>query len=341
MGGKFKKGILSRIDIRMIKVVNQGLGHIGRETAKLILNDSNFKIVGAIDPKYNEINLGDLLETSLDVKITDDAEYIFKKTKPDVLVLATCSNFREIIPSLETAIKHKINIVSPAEELFYPEFKYIEEVEYINEFAKKNNVKILGTGVNPGCLMDVFPLHIIKNSDFDDLISINIYRWDDTSERRDSLKIKTGVGLNEEEFYKCSKEKKIGHVGLEISVAYLADKLGFKNYEIGFSREPVTDAESGMVIGLHEFCLVVSEEKQKINLDLKMHLNVKNKNLIEVIGIKNQKQCKEMLEYNNIVNGDIATSRILKDSIIKIIDGYSAGLNKISYIPDPRTLLKK
>ena len=325
----------------MIKVVHQGLGPIGRETAKLILKDSNFKIVGAIDPKYNKMNLGDLLETNLDVKITDDAEYIFKKTKPDVLVLATCSNFKEIIPSLETAIKHKINIVSPAEELFYPEFKYIEEAKYIDELAKKNNVKILGRGVNPGCLMDAFPLHIIKTGDFDDLISINIYRWDNTSERRDSLKRKTGVGLNKEEFYKFSEEKKIGHVGLEISAAYLADNLGFKNYEIEFSREPVTNAESGKVLGLHEFCLVISERKQKINLDLKMHLNVKNKNLIEIIGIRNQKKYNEIFEYNNIVNGDISTSRILKNAITKIVKGHSAGLNKINYVPDPRIILKR
>jgi len=45
----------------MIKDVHQGLGPIGRETAKLILNDSNFKIVGAIDPKYNALVLKGLI----------------------------------------------------------------------------------------------------------------------------------------------------------------------------------------------------------------------------------------------------------------------------------------
>ena len=334
----------------MIKIIHQGLGPIGRETAKLILKDKNLKIIGAIDPRYAGKDLGEVLGiNNLGIKIADNAEKLFME-KPDAVVLATSSTLKEIMPSLETAIKHGINVVSPAEELFYPEFVDEEKAYYIDKLAKQNNARIIGKGVNPGCLMDSFPLKIFKEN-FDELISMKVYRWDNTIERRKPLLEKTGAGLSKEEFFELDKKGKIGHIGLRMSASFLADKIGLKNYKIEFSREPIIakkrikpkngeEIKAGEVSGLHESCFIIINKNKKISLDLRMFVGAENKNSVEIVGIKNNKKHIKKVDYSNIVNGDIATIRILKEAIKYVVDG-PAGLNKVDFVPDPNKLLKK
>jgi len=325
----------------MIKIVAQGLGPIGKETAKLISKNKDFEIVGAVDPKYRNVNLGDLLENNLDIQIAENAEDAFKETKPDVVVLATCSRLDEIIPSLETAVKYGVNVVSPSEELFYPQSISPEKAKYIDELAEKSKVRILGGGVNPGCLMDTFPLYIFRKNNFVALSKMSVFRCENISERRDSLKKKLGVGLDEEKFYALNRKNKIGHVGLVISASYLADNLGLKNYRINFLRKPIINDSSGEVTGLHEICSVFDRGENKINLYLKMSLHSENRNStnIKYVG-KGFSTTTLSFDYSDIVNGDISTSRILEDAVRNVIKG-PYGLNRINYVPDPYTLLKK
>ncbi len=339
--------------IEMIRIVHQGLGPIGQGTARLVLGDSKLKIVGVLDinPEYIGKDLGDLLGIShLGIKVLDNAEILFSKTQPDVVVLATCSNLKKLMPSLKIAIINRVNIVSPAEELFYPEFEHKEEATYIDKLAKRYNVRVIGGAVNPGCLMDAFPLQVFRKN-FDDLISMNIYRWDDTTERRATLLAKTGAGLSKEEFYALNKQGKLGHVGLRMSAAYLADKIGLKNYKIIFKREPIISEQTikpkygktiqpKQVAGLHETCSIIIDGQQKISLDLRMYVGAKNKNSVDIVGIKNQNKYSKSIDYSNIVNGDISTTLILKDAISHVIKG-PPGLNKINYVANPLTLLRK
>ncbi|MEA2036409.1 MAG: dihydrodipicolinate reductase, partial [Nanoarchaeota archaeon] len=210
----------------MIRVVHQGLGPIGREIAKLVLRDEKLEIVGAVDinPEFVGKDLGDLLGIGkLDIEVVDNAEELFKRTKPDVVVLATSSELSSIMPSLEIAIKSGVNVISPAEELFYPEFIDKEKAEYIDNLAKEYKVRVVGRGINPGCLMDSYPLSVFKRSGFVEIDSMKVCRWDDTSQRRRPLLEKTGAGLSKEEFYRLDKDGKLGHVGLRMSAKYLAD----------------------------------------------------------------------------------------------------------------------
>ena len=61
---------------------------------------------------------------------------------------------------------------------------------------------------------------------------------------------------------------------------------------------------------------------------------------MDITGTKNQKEYSKSTDYSNIVNGDIATVRILKDEINHVVKGIP-GLNKVDYVPDPNVLLKK
>ena len=52
------------------------------------------------------------------------------------------------------------NIISICEELSYPYGKHPELATKIDKLAKDYKVTVLGTGVNPGFLMDALPLFI-------------------------------------------------------------------------------------------------------------------------------------------------------------------------------------
>ena len=137
-----------------MKVIIQGLGPIGKGCAKLILENPNLELVGAVD-----INPDLIGKDFFGIKITKEPDF----SEADVLLLTTSSKLNVVLNSIKNAAEHNVNIVSPAEELFYPEYIDKKLTNEINDIAVKNNVRILGLGVNPGCLMDAYPLHVLKN----------------------------------------------------------------------------------------------------------------------------------------------------------------------------------
>ena len=300
------------------------------------------EVVAATDPRYQGQDLGELIGRKIGIKVA--AEPLLKESKPDVLVLATSSLLKDMKPMLETAIASSVNVVSPGEELFYPQFVNKQLAEHIDQLAKRYGVRVLGRGVNPGCLMDSYPVQVFNQCktarNFGDFEYIKIFRWDDTLERRSPLLIKTGAGLTEEDFYKGIGEGRIGHVGLRMSAAYLADHLGLVGYHIKFERKPIIAKErlkplhgaeisAGDVAGLHEVCSVSLDGKTKIYLDLRMYVGATKNNSIIIGPIKDGKRTLDIsFDYSNIVNGDIATHRILHQAIQHLVTGPS-GLNSI------------
>lgn len=335
-----------------IKIIHQGLGPIGRETARLVLNDPELEIVGAVDtnPRYKGKDLGELLEMEkIGIEVTDDIESTLKRAeKPKVLLLATGSALGSIESSVSFAVWNGAEVVSSCEQLFYPESIDRKAAERIDGHAKNLGVRVVGAGVNPGCLMDMYPFRKISEKNQGRIFLIEVCRTDDTSERRESLLKKTGAGRSVKDFYGLSRLGRIGHTGLAMSAAYLADnlsdKLGINSYSIAFRREPVIASENietknygtiekGYVAGLHETCIVVADEAHRIKLDLYMYADAKNMNSVSIDG-------KELVNHNNLVNGDIATARILKEAVRNIYHSFP-GLNRARYTPDIVGLLSK
>ena len=338
--------------MQKIKVIHQGLGPIGRETARFVLQDKELEIVGAVDTRKELIgkDLGELLGMdSIGVPVSSDIETVLiDAPDPKVLVLATTSLLSEAEKQINIAFWNNINVVSCCEQLFYPEFTDREAARRIDGLAKSRKMRVIGTGINPGCLMDAYPLKVIRERIVGKISLVEICRTDDTSERRAPLLKKTGAGLTAEKFYGLSSIGSIGHMGLQMSVVYLAealkDRLGIERYEIKFLREPIVakepvetknygTIEPGYVVGLHESCIVVADEAHKIRLDLSLYAGAKNRNSVSIDG-------KEMVNHDNFVNGDIATARILKEAVRNIYHSFP-GLNRARYVPDMETLLVK
>jgi len=145
-----------------IKVVQFGCGPIGCRVVQYASQRPDIEIVGAIDIDKNMTgrDLGHVadLNRKLGVIVSGDADLTLSKTKPDVVFLTTSSSLKTIYPQIEKCVSAKANVVSTCEELSYPYRKNKSLSSKIDELARGNKVTVLGTGVNPGFLMDAWPL---------------------------------------------------------------------------------------------------------------------------------------------------------------------------------------
>ena len=128
-------------------------------------------------------------------------------------------------------------IVSTCEELSYPFRKYPELAKQLDEEAKTWGVALVGTGVNPGFVMD--KLAITLSSVSQRIEHAKSIRVVDASKRRLPLQKKIGAGMTVEEFRAQVAAGVIKHHGLPESIAMVADALGFAVDEITETIEPV------------------------------------------------------------------------------------------------------
>src|SRR5262249_19623403 len=154
-----------------------------------------------------------------------------------------------ILPQIEEAVQAGLHVVSTCEELAYPHLKSSVLAHSIDVLAKKHGVGVLGTGVNPGLVMDRLALAAAGARVRVDPGKVT--RIVDAAKRRGPLRAKVGAGLTKEEFLKGVAEKRLGHVGLSESAAIIAQGLGLPIEEITETIEPVVakDETDGVAAG--------------------------------------------------------------------------------------------
>ena len=145
--------------MKKFRVVQWGLGAMGSGMARLMLEKDGLELVGGIDmrPDFVGKDLGDVLcaGRKLGFAVTSDPASVLDGAKVDLVVIATTSWTKEQMPDLKKILSAGINCISIAEEMSAPEAQSPALAEELDELAKKNGVSILGTGVNPGFVLDL------------------------------------------------------------------------------------------------------------------------------------------------------------------------------------------
>ncbi|MEM2272665.1 MAG: hypothetical protein QXX56_00420 [Candidatus Bathyarchaeia archaeon] len=221
-----------------INVILVGVGQIGSEIAKLLLRKRGVKIVGAVDPSPEKVgmDLGNIIGIKERVGVIIQKDIDDLNVNADIAIHATTSFLDEAYPQIINLIKRGYNVISTCEELSYPYIVDERTAKAIDEIAKKHGVTVLGSGVNPGFLMDT--LVITLTALCQDIKRIIVERIIDASKRRPSFQKKIGAGLSIEEFNeKVSKGEITGHIGLRQSIAMIADSIGIKLS--GILEEPI------------------------------------------------------------------------------------------------------
>jgi hypothetical protein len=324
------------------KIIIFGCGVMGCKVAEALSQKKTFTIVGAIDinPQLAGKDLGMILENKkpLGIFIQDIPGEVFDSVKADAVVLTTTSHLKEVFPQISQCIRAGLDVISTCEELSYP-FKSEPELALeIDRLAKKHGVTVVGTGINPGFLMDTLPL--ILTAPCLEVRAIKVTRMMDSSKRRIPFQKKIGTGLSPEEFrVKINNKSITGHVGLLESIHMIAAGMGWiLEGAVELPPEPVIaekDVETGLgrvkpgdVIGLVSIAHATIRGRKAINLEFNANAGVREEyDEIVIDGVPN------LIErIIGGVHGDIGTVAVTINTIPRAIE-HGAGLVLMKDLP--------
>jgi 4-hydroxy-tetrahydrodipicolinate reductase len=327
-----------------IKVISYGVGVVGGYIVKFLLEKQGVDIVGAVDVAKDKIgkDLGDVLglEKKVGVKISNSMKSVLSETKADIAVHATSSYLKDTYPQIASIVERGVNVISTCEELSYPYVSEPKLAEKLDALAKKHDVTVLGTGINPGFLMDT--LVITLTAPCEKIEKVEATRVMNAATRRLPFQKKIGAGLTPEEFRRKIEKKKItGHVGLEQSIAMIADALAWKLDKIivepvhaVIAENPVGSKDikvnSGKVAGLKQKARGVMKDREVIVLDFQAYIGADEEyDTITIKGVPNIKQ-----KIQPCVHGDVGTVAMIVNAIPKVINA-PAGLFTMKDLPVP------
>lgn len=304
-----------------VTVAIVGIGPIGAEIAKLILTKPWLKLVAAvdIDPQKVGKDLAEVigLAAPTGVIVSERLE-----TQPVAICHSTRSRLKEVEAELTELLAGGSHVVSTCEELAFPLDAAVRE--NLTQTARAANVTLLGTGVNPGFVMDKLPLTLTAVCQ--EVKAIEVFRVVNASLRREPLQRKVGAGQSREEFQANVAAGKLKHMGLRESLMMIANGLNIELDRVSdeiiepvmAERKITTDyfeVAPGEVAGVHQ---TISGEQRggiRISLDIKMYVGAENAgDRVEIHGVPNV----SML-ISGGVHGDRATAAMVVNAIPRVI----------------------
>jgi 4-hydroxy-tetrahydrodipicolinate reductase len=182
---------------------------------------------------------------------------------------------------------------------------------------------VLGTGVNPGFVMDALPITLTAVCERVDAIKVD--RVQDARIRRFPFQKKIGAGLLTSEFEARAADGSVRHVGLAESIAMIADALGWKLDRVTEEITPKVaerdvssafmNVTAGAVAGLVQDGIGYRRGKPIITLHMEAYLGAPHS--YDAIEISGSPPIKMRIEGG--VHGDIATAAIVANSIPRIL----------------------
>jgi 4-hydroxy-tetrahydrodipicolinate reductase len=303
-----------------MNVAQYGIGPIGAEIARLLLTKPWVKVVAAVDIDPHKVgkDLGDVigLGRQTGVKVTPQLQ-----VKPEVVCHSTGSRLREVASQLKDLLGRGCHVVSTCEELSFPLDQAVRnELELI---ARAKSVTLLGTGVNPGFVMDKLPLTLTSVCQRVD--SVEIIRIQNASTRREPLQRKVGAGMTTNEFRNAVTAGKIKHMGLRESLLLVGKGLGVDFEQVSEEKiEPIVAQRDvvtqylkvapGQVAGVHQ--TIEGRGRINVRLELRMYVGAEDVAADRVIvrGVPDLE-----MEIKGGVHGDRATAAMVVNAIPRVV----------------------
>lgn len=266
-----------------VKVILWGLGAMGGGIGRMLSKKRGVDIVGAIDigsklgkSMYDVIP--DINREGRQDVIVGTPEEVIQPGTADIVIVCTNSFTKDVYDKLVFVMERGMNVITSAEEMAYPKAKEPELTKKLDECAKKNKVSVMGTGINPGLIMDL--LVVLWTSACEEVHHITSRRVNSLSPFGPAVMEEQGIGISVDEFNRKKAEGTMaGHVGFAESTMMICDALGWKwNKEsFGQDMEPiVTDvdrkspygfAAKGSVAGVAMKGWVDIDGERKLNME--------------------------------------------------------------------------
>jgi 4-hydroxy-tetrahydrodipicolinate reductase len=142
-----------------VKAIMYGMGATGRLATKLLV-EKGVEIVGAVGNKSNlGKDIGELAELGypLGVSLSGDADGVLSQQKADVVLVCSTGSMADMFQVFEKCIKNKLNVISIAEEAFFPWRSSHQLACEVDKLAKQYGVTVTASGVQ-----DVFWVNLIS-----------------------------------------------------------------------------------------------------------------------------------------------------------------------------------
>jgi len=309
------------------RAVQFGCGPIGCSVVRYAFQRPDIELVGAIDIDKNlaEHDLGDIAGTGdkIGVSISTDADTVLSQTKPDVIFLATSSSLEAIRPQVKQCAEAGANVISSCEELSFPYRTDPQFTAEIDKIAKANQVTIISNGVNPGFVMDAWPLFMTGVCQ--QVKRIKAVRVQDASVRRGPFQNKIGAGCTAEEFQKRTADGSLKHAGLPESIAMVASGLGWKLDDITESIAPVisqkkvktdfVNVEPGLAAGVRQIGKGIAAGKALVTMEFIAYVGAPES--YDTIYIEGKPDMEIVIKGG--IHGDIATAAMMVNTVPRVI----------------------
>lgn len=336
-----------------VRVILWGLGAMGSGIARMLLSKKGFTITGVleIDPTKVGKRLYEVLEmeptADNQTVISNKPEKIIKKNAAEIAIISTSSLVKQVFPLIKMIVNAGIHVITTAEEMAYPKAANPDLTAEIDSLAKTNNVTILGTGINPGFIMDY--LVIALTGVCEEITSLKISQINNLAPFGKKVMKEQGIGLKPEEFYNRVKDRTIeGHVGFLQSFGMFEEALQIKLNNIEQKKEPIVtnvprttklvSVKPGEVVGCkqqgfgykNDHLFIKMEHPQQINPEAE---NIETGDYILFEGVPNI-----TLQIKPEIPGGIGTIALGVNMIPHVLNA-SPGLKTMLDLPVPRAIL--
>jgi 4-hydroxy-tetrahydrodipicolinate reductase len=330
---------------RPIRVIQCGLGAIGQGAARLVLEKQSLQLVGAVDPAPQFVgrDLGEVLQLKrkLGVRVAPSLPVALERTRADAVLHCTGSTFAGVYEQFAEIVRSGLHCVSSCEEALFPFYREPKLAAQMNRLCAQHAVSILGTGVNPGFVMDT--LAAITTAVCQRVDAVRVLRVVDAGTRREALQRKVGAGLTVAEFRRLAKSLKIRHVGLTESLVFLGEALGWNLDKVEETIVPVVAERTirtkfltvpkGRAAGVRQVATGFRRGRKMLELELQMFVGAKNpRDEVAVEGVPAMR-----LVVDGGTAGDLATPAILVNCLPRVMEA-KPGLHTMLTIGLPRAI---
>jgi hypothetical protein len=330
--------------LQKIKAIMYGLGAMGQLATKLLV-EKGVEIVGAIGHRTNiGLDIGELAGVGypLGVKLSTDAEAILSRQEADIALVCATGGMEDMLPVYEKCIKNRLNVITLAEEAFFPWRCAPQIALQLDDMAKRYGVTITGSGVQ-----DVFWLNLVSVLTAASH-SIEMIQGETTANLDDYGPVvlnKAGIGKPADEWRQMRQGQEGHGRGIfELGLQALAADLGLTVDRTSHCNNPIIaghnvvshglgrDIERGQVMGVSEIDEITTHQ----DITLKGILTGKvfesgdtETNLWVIKGVP------ELHLENRNMPGQLATCTIMVNRIPDVI-ACQPGFVTVERLPRPK-----
>jgi len=328
-----------------------GTGQMGSAIARVVLEKKGMELAGvyARRPERAGLDVGEAigLGRELGLAVDGDLAALVARTRADIAIQATCSRVAEAVEEIRVLLRAGVDVVSIAEEMAYPAAASPALAAEIDDLAARNGATVLGTGINPGFVLDL--LVIALTGVCAQVDSIEAKRVNDLSPYGPSVLSSQGVGLTPEQFREGLEDGSVtGHMGFPETIAMIADAVGWSIERVEESREPIissvrrstpfVEVEPGCAAGCLQTAIAYARGKPVIELIHPQQIHpevegVATGDFIEIHGTPDVS-----LSGSPEIPGGVATAALAVNVIPRVLDA-APGLKTMSELPVPAALI--